>query len=186
MKHDKFDKQAFKEEVERDVKGAYGVVNECTIFYEAMAKVEGVAAQWQFSNKAAEAECWKYILTLANRCFSFIWGIRDKNGKIFEDGAEEYAKEHLNDPSGCPNCDSKWKNCHWPDLDFKARMVGMRFYKALLDLRHAKKTLDALSEVVAAPTGMEINRAIASDEHLDEEAKNALINMVQALFHSKI
>jgi hypothetical protein len=48
MKHDKFDKQAFKEEVERDVKGAYGVVNECTIFYEAMAKVEGVAAQWQF------------------------------------------------------------------------------------------------------------------------------------------
>jgi hypothetical protein len=65
-------------------------------------------------------------------------------------------------------------------------MVGMRFYKALLDLRHAKKTLDALSEVVAAPTGMEINRAIASDEHLDEEAKNALINMVQALFHSKI
>ncbi len=182
MKYDVFDKEKFEIEVIRDVKPTYGVDNECTRFYEAMAKVEGVAAQWQFSNKGAALECWEYILTLANRCFSHIWGVRDERGNIFEKGAEEFAFKHLNDPTGCPRCQAKWKSCHWIDLDFKARMVGMEFYKALLDLRHARKTWEALGGVVHPPSGDEIIRVIIQDEHLDTELKDALATLVQALF----
>jgi hypothetical protein len=185
MKYDVFDKEKFEAEVIRDVKPTYGVDNECTRFYEAMAKVEGVAAQWQFSNKSADVECWKYILILANRCFSKLWGLIDSNGKPREEGALKFAQDHLNDPSGCLNCPAKWRGCHWPDIEFKARMIGMQFYKGLLDLRHAQKTYEEKGGIVHPPSGEEIVRAIVNDEHLDIKIKNALVNLVQALYPEK-
>ncbi|MCJ7515074.1 MAG: hypothetical protein MUO89_03765 [Dehalococcoidia bacterium] len=185
MKYSAFDQQAFEAEVKKDVGPVYGVDNECTRFYEAMAKVEGVAAQWQFTDKQAEKDCWRYILILANRCFSKIWGLTDNNGKLREEGALKFAKDHLNDPTGAPNTPQKWKGCHWPDIEFKARMIGMQFYKGLLDLRHAEKKFEELGGVVSPPTGEEIVRAIINDEHLDIMIKNALVNLVQALYPDK-
>jgi hypothetical protein len=179
MQYEFFDKQAFEKEVMEDVKSAYTVVNKCTILYEALAKVEGVAAQWQFANNRAEKDCWQYILVLANRCFSEIWGLKDNNGQYLEQGAEEFAELHLNDTSGAPKAEQQWQRCHWPGLTFKARMLGMPFYRSLLDLRHVKRKAGKQTPIKAEA----IVRAITTDEKIkDVEIKNALITMVQALY----
>jgi hypothetical protein len=147
MVYDVFSKEVFEAEVIKDVKGMYNNVDTpCTRFYEALAKVEGVAAPWKFSKKQAKLDCWEFILILANRCFSFIWGLKDEQGNLLEEGAEEYAIEHLNDAAGCTTCSAQWRGCKWPDVDFKARQVGMEFYVALRNLRHVKKTIEEVKK----------------------------------------
>lgn len=146
MKYDVFEKEVFEAEVIKDVKPTYTVDNPCTRCYEAMAKVEGVAAPWQFTNIKAEKDCWTFILMLANRCFSHIWGLKDETGNLLEEGAEEYAIKHLNDPSGCTTCGKKWAGCTWPDLPFKARQIGMEFYASLLNLHTVKMKIEELEK----------------------------------------
>lgn len=188
MPYDFFNKEAFEAEVIKDTKPTYRKDTPCTRCYEAMAKVEGVAAPWQFANIQAQIDCWNFILVLANRCFSHIWGVQDEKGMPLEEGCEEYAIKHLNDRAGAPNMPGEFRKCTWPDIDFKARQIGMEFYVSLLNLRTVKKKLE---ELVGPPkpgeAGATANTlaAIKADKQLNDEVKNALVTLVQAISKSK-
>jgi hypothetical protein len=127
-----FDKKAFMAEVKRDVKGVYGEINNCTVFYEARDKIAGNAAPWQFNNKQAQRDAWACVFELAGKAFTEIWGV-----------SFQVALDHLNDDGGCTTCGTR--TCYYPDIDFKARMLGMEYYASLLDYRKTLSILNSLS-----------------------------------------
>lgn len=128
-----FDADKFMSEVKRDTVGQYGEENPATLFYEALAKTEGVAAPWTFNNLQALRDCREFILGLAEDAFTWKWGV---------DFAT--AEAHLNDPRGCTTCGDKTIGCTYPDIDFKARQLGMDYYVALRYYREAKRKVDDL------------------------------------------
>jgi len=123
-----FDVVKFDTEIRRDTMGQYGEENPATLFYEALAKTEGVAASWKFNNLQALKDCREFILGLAGDAFTWKWGVS------FDD-----AVLHLNDPRGCTTCGDKIAGCTYPDIDFKARQLGMDYYVALRYYREAKQ-----------------------------------------------
>lgn len=128
-----FDADKFMSEVKRDTVGQYGEENPATLFYEALAKTEGVAAPWRINNLQALKDCREFILGLAEDAFTWKWGV---------DFAT--AEAHLNDPRGCTTCGDKTIGCTYPDIDFKARQLGMDYYVALRYYREAKRKVDDL------------------------------------------
>jgi len=126
-----FDKEAFMAEVNRDVPGQRHEVNKCTTFYEARDKVSGVAAPWKFNNVEALRDAWTCIAELVDEAFEEIWGVDFQT-----------ANEHLNDDLGCTTCVKR--TCTYPDIDFKARQMGMAYYYILRDYRDVHETLESL------------------------------------------
>jgi hypothetical protein len=111
MNYKTFDKNKFEAEVMRDVQGASGVVNPCTIFYTASVKVGGdqmtsVAAPWKFTVKKAKLDCMKYIEVLANRAFASLCNLKglstDENPDGWlESGTIDAYLEALSHEAGC-------------------------------------------------------------------------------------
>lgn len=79
-------------------------------------------------------DCRKFILGLAEKAFAWKWGVPYDDAVL-----------HLNDPAGCTTCSAeKQACCTWPDIDFKARQLGMDYYVALRYYREAKQKVDDL------------------------------------------
>lgn len=126
-----FYKGLFMTEVETDVRGQYSEVNACTTFYEARDKISGLAAPIRFNNNDALKGAWSCVFELAGKAFEEVWGV-----------PYQTALDHLNDNLGCTTCTPRV--CTYPDIDFKARQLGMAYYYILRDYREVKRMLDNL------------------------------------------
>ncbi len=134
-----FDALKFEGEIKRDTVGQYGEENPATLFYEALTKIEGVAAPWHFNNLQALKDCRKFILGLAEKAFVWKWGVSYDDAVLY-----------LNDPKGCTTCSAEKQSCcTWPDIDYKARQLdtdGLSYYFILRLYREAKQKVADLEE----------------------------------------
>ena len=123
-----FDKEAFAKEVESSVNGMYGESNPATLFFTAEAKLRNV---WKFNNSQSLKEAWQFIFKLVGDAFIWKWGTDYDNAILY-----------LNDSQGCPSC-ATTKGCTYPDIDFKARQLGMDYYFILREYRRVKDIVDS-------------------------------------------
>ncbi len=129
-----FNKEVAIAEVERDAKLRGGLTPISAMFFTALDKISGVAAPWEFNNHKALMDAWNFIFDLAERAFEEIWGASYDDALLF-----------LNDPRGCSTCKTE-KGCTFPDIDFKARQLGMEYYFILRQYRYVKGMVDSLGE----------------------------------------
>lgn len=104
-------------------------MNDYTIF----AKAKQIIGRGNFNNNQAVKDAYTFLLTLAEKAFTFVWGCDYKT-----------AESKLGTAEGCPKCPGSVTTCAPKSVEALAAYSGIPFQVVLNDLKEVKEWVSSV------------------------------------------